>query len=504
MPSWPRYPTIYEINTWVWLGELSSKLGTSVNLGSVPAAEWDALAQYGFDAIWFMGVWERSPACIAISNANQTQVADFRGPLPDFRPEDNVGSAYSVRRYVVDAHLGGPAGLARARAEMANRGLRLLLDFVPNHVATDNLWAKNHPEYFIRKSQAEAQSDPSSCVVINQTPFACGKDPYFPPWADVLQLNAFSPGLRKAAIDILSVIASQCDGVRCDMAMLLLNDVFQRTWGDRAGPRPATEYWAEVIPQLKSAHPDFLFIAEAYWDLEWTLQQLGFDFCYDKRLYDRLEHDTAESVRLHLCAAPAYQDKLLRFLENHDEPRAASAFPGAKENAAAVVTSTLSGARMFHEGQFEGRKVRLPVFLARRPDEPVDANLQQFYRDLLQAIDQPVFRNGEWRLCERSGWPDNQSFQNIVAWRWSDEHDFYLIAVNLSDSPAQAQIALGLDQLGGKQWRLSDQLSGAIYDRDGDAMLSPGLYVDLPAWGYYFLRFAAAADSQTKATAPGA
>ena len=497
MSSWPRYPTLYEINTWVWLGELSATYGRRVALGSVPPTEWDAVAKLGFDAVWFMGVWERSPAGTAIANRNENLLADFRRALPDFRPEDNVGSPYCVRRYVVDPHLGGPEGLARAREQLAQRGLRLLLDLVPNHVAPDHPWASEHPEYFIQGSADDARADPSSYIVVGQTVFACGKDLFFPAWSDVLQLNAFSAGLRSAVGATLSDIATQCDGVRCDMAMLLLNTVFERTWGGRAGPKPATEYWADVIPAIKRAHPDFCFIAEAYWELEWQLQQEGFDFCYDKRLYDRLEHDEAESVRLHLCADPAYQEKLLRFLENHDEPRAAMAFSAARERAAAVVTSTLSGARMFHEGQLEGRKVRLPVFLARRPQEPVDTTLWEFYRGLLAGINSPVFREGEWHLCERTGWPDNASFRNIVAWSWGRDEDFDLVAVNLSDSAAQARIKIANDQLRGKPWRLIDALSGASFDRSGDEMLSPGLYVDLQPWSYHFLRFAAATDAKS-------
>ncbi len=290
-----------------------------------------------------MGVWERSPAGIAIANRNPGLLQDFRRALPDFRFEDNVGSPYCVRRYVVDEHLGGPAGLAAARRELAQRGMKLLLDFVPNHVAPDNPWVTEHPEYFIPGGAEDARSSPNSYIEVKGTFLACGRDPYFPAWPDVVQLNAFQTGLRQAVIDTVSDIANQCDGVRCDMAMLLLNDVFQRTWGGRAGQPPPTEYWQNVIPAVKRSHPDFLFIAEAYWDLEWELQQKGFDFCYDKRLYDRLEHESAESVRLHLCADAAYQQKLLRFLENHDEPRAATAFPGAKEKAAAVATSTLAG-----------------------------------------------------------------------------------------------------------------------------------------------------------------
>jgi len=501
MSGWPRYPTLYEINTWVWLGELSAGAGKPIHLGSVPATAWDSIAKLGFDAVWLMGVWERSPAGIAIANRNPNNLADFRRALPDFRPEDNVGSPYSVRQYVVDRHLGGNEGLARAREALADRGMRLVLDFVPNHVAPDHPWTGDHPEYFIAGSADESRNDPASYAVVGSKVFACGKDPYFPAWSDVLQLNAFDPELRGAVVATLRDIANRCDGVRCDMAMLLLNSVFERTWGTRAGARPATEYWKDVIPAIKRGHPDFLFIAEAYWDLEWELQQQGFDFCYDKRLYDRLEHDYAESVRLHLCADAAYQDHLLRFLENHDEPRAAAAFPPAKERAAAVVISTLAGARMFHEGQFEGRKVRLPVFLGRRPQEPAVEGLRNFYLDLLAAINRPVFREGEWRLCERTGWPDNPSFENLLAWSWARDGEIYLIVVNLSDRAAQGQVKLANDELRGKQWWLTDALSSAIYVRSGNEMLSQGLYVDLQPWGHHLLRFAAAAPAMRDAAA---
>jgi len=486
MSHWPRYPTLYEINTWVWLSELRAKYAKHIDLRSVPPAEWDSIAALGFDAVWLMGVWERSPAGIAISNQNQQNVDDFRRALPDFRSEDNVGSPYCVRRYVVDSHLGGPEGLAQARRELASRGLNLILDFVPNHVASDHPWVFDHPEYFVRGSAEDLQNDPASFLSVSGSIFACGRDPYFPAWQDVLQLNAFDEGLRHAAIGTLSSIARQCDGVRCDMAMLLLNSVFQRTWGGRVGSPPQTDYWRQVIPSLKAANPGFLFIAEAYWDLEWELQQQGFDFCYDKRLYDRLAHDSPQSVRLHLSADLSFQIKLLRFLENHDEARAAAAFPPERERAAALTTSTLPGARLFHEGQFAGRKVRLPVFLDRRPAEPVDNSLLAFYRTLLRAIDKPIFRDGEWSLCALHGWPDNQSFENIVAWSWHKDAGRCFIAVNLSDHPAQARIFVGWPDLSHGTWDLSDCFSGQHYEREGDELLRSGLYVDLPPWGFHF------------------
>jgi Alpha amylase, catalytic domain len=487
MPTWPRYPTIFEINTCVWLSSLSQKYGTSLNLERVPAREWDSLAEFGFDAVWLMGVWERSPAGIAIANRNSTLLDDFRRVLPHFRASDNVGSPYCVRRYVVDRQFGGPRGLEIARKELAKRNMRLLLDFVPNHVAPDHPWVTAHPEYFIRGNADDATKDPSSFLQLGDCIIACGRDPYFPAWPDVLQLNAYHPGLRAAVRDTVSDIAGQCDGVRCDMAMLLLNAIVERTWGGRAGQPPATEYWADLIPAIRAAHPDFLFIAEAYWDLEWELQQNGFDFCYDKRLYDRLVSGDAESVRLHLCADMRYQKKLIRFLENHDEPRAAATFSPQKERAAALTIATQPGARLFHDGQFEGRGVRLPVFLGRGAAEPVDDNLRIFYKKLLEAIKSPVFRNGQWSLCESTGWPDNPSFRNLVAWCWANEDDRYLIIVNLSSAAVQARVHPPWNDLREETWRLKDTLSGVFYDRSGSEMQTAGLYVELEPWSFHFL-----------------
>ena len=489
MKPWPKNPIIYEINTWVWLEELCDRLKFQVHLGNVPADEWDAIAALGVDAVWFMGVWERSPAGIRIAMENDGLRAEFLRVLPDLRAEDVVGSPYCVRRYIVDRHLGGREGLAFAREQLAKRGVRLVLDYVPNHVAPDHPWVFEHPEFFIQGNSEDLRQDAGSFLEIGETVFACGRDPYFPAWPDVLQLNAFHPGLCQAATATMSEIASQCDGMRCDMAMLFMNFIFERTWAQRSGARPDAEYWTELIQAVRREYPGVIFIAEAYWDLEWELQQQGFDFCYDKRLYDRLEHDGPESIRPHLSGDLAYQSKLVRFIENHDEPRAAATFSPERHRAAAVTVATLPGARLFHEGQFEGRKVRLPVFLARRPEETPNHELRDFYRKLLHAVNQPDLAAGEWSLCERSGWPDNQSHRNLLAWCWRQGEEHHLIVVNLADCSSQGLLKLPWDELAGRTWRLTDKLSEGSFERDGSQMLNPGLYVDLPAWHYHFLRF---------------
>ena len=251
MKAWVKHPLIYEINTWVWLRELGLKYRKSVDLATVPEQEWDAIAANGLDAVWFMGVWERSPAGIGVSMQNAGLIEDFRRALPDFSAGDNVGSPYCVRRYAVDEHLGGPQGLAAARSMLRERGLRLILDFVPNHVAPDHPWVRDHPEYFVQGNADVARKDPASFIEAYGKVFACGRDPYFPAWPDVLQLNAFQPGLRQAVIETVSNIAAQCDGIRCDMAMLMLNNIFERTWGDCAGVKPVNDYWTTVIPAIK-------------------------------------------------------------------------------------------------------------------------------------------------------------------------------------------------------------------------------------------------------------
>ena len=182
MKPWSKYPVVHEINTWVWLGELGRTCERPVTLATVPREEWERIAALGCDAVWLMGVWERSPAGIGISMRNPGLLGDFNRALPDFVAEDNVGSPYCVRRYVVDEHLGGPEALAAARKQLAGRGLRVVLDFVPNHVAPDHPWAAAHPEYFVQGNAEDLQRDPASFFAAGAKVLARGRDPYFPAW----------------------------------------------------------------------------------------------------------------------------------------------------------------------------------------------------------------------------------------------------------------------------------------------------------------------------------
>jgi glycosidase len=478
-----RYPSLYQINSRVWLTELSRKLGRTATLDDIPDAELDRIAEMGFDWVWFLSVWQTGLAAQAISRANPEWLREFAKTLPDLKDEDIAGSGFAIQNYTVHRDLGGVAALARLRQRLQERGLKLMLDFVPNHMAPDHPWIDEHLDYFVHGSESDlARSQRNYCRVQTKNGplvLAYGRDPYFDGWPDTLQLNYGNPELQQAMISELLVIAGQCDGVRCDMAMLILPEVFERTWGIRADI-----FWPKATERVRKAFPDFCFIAEVYWDLEWTLQQLGFDYTYDKRLYDRLSEGHARPVREHFHAGLDYQNKLARFVENHDEPRAAATFAPDVHEAAAVITFLSPGLRFFHQGQFQGRKKRISPHLVRSPDEPTDQNLKQFYDRLLAVLRHPVVRDGQWQLLECvPAWDGNWTWDCFVAFAWQGpggEH--LLVAVNYAPNQSQCYVRMPFTDLGNGQWRLEDMIGDATYDREGNDLQARGLYLDEPPW----------------------
>ncbi len=479
----PLYPSLYQVNTRVWLTELSQTLGRPATLDDIPDTELDRFSKMGFDWIWFLSVWQTGQAGQRISRSNPEWRREFQETLPDLREEDIAGSGFAITGYTVHDRLGGDAALARLRERLHARGLRLLLDFVPNHTAPDHPWVETHPDYYVRGTELDLARAPQNYTWVKRTGgdvlLAYGRDPYFAGWPDTLQLNYGNPATQDAMIAELVKIAGQCDGVRCDMAMLVLPDVFERTWAIRP-----QAFWPRATQRVREGTPEFCFMAEVYWDLEWTLQQQGFDYTYDKRLYDRLRDGHARPVREHFWAGLDYQNKLARFLENHDEPRAATAFPPGVHEAAAVITFLSPGLRFFHQGQFQGRRKRISTHLCRGPAEPVDQKVQQFYDRLLGVLRQPVVREGQWRWLECTpAWEGNWTSDCVLAFAWHGrDGERLLVTVNYAPNQSQCYVRLPFADLAGRQWRLQDQLQEVAYDRDGSDLQSRGLYVDAPPW----------------------
>lgn len=491
--STPRYPALFQVNTRVRLSELSAELDRPATLDDIPDVDLDKLAGDGFDMVWFLGVWQTGEAARQVSATNPEWLEEYHRVLPDFQAADVTGSCFAVCDYHVHADFGGDVALARLRERLATRGLRLILDFVPNHVAPDHRWVAEHPAFFIEGTEEKLAAEPHNYrrvgVGTQSRILAYGRDPYFAGWPDTLQLNYGNADLQEAMIGELKRIAQQCDGVRCDMAMLVLPDVFERTWGS-----PALPFWQRATEAVRAEVPGFLFLAEVYWDLEWALQQQGFDYTYDKRLYDRLVHGVARPVREHFYAGLDFQDHLARFLENHDEPRAAATFAPEAHRAAAVITFLSPGLRFFHQGQREGKRVRIPTHLGRGPAETPVESIGAFYDSLLACLRDPAYRHGQWRLLEtRSAWDGNGSNDAFILFAWTGHTETRrLVAVNYSRFASQCYVQLPWDDLAGRTWRLRDQLGNAVYDRDGCQLGVQGLYLDMPAWGYHAFEIAPA------------
>jgi glycosidase len=479
----PIYPALYQINTRVWLTELSRALGMRATLDDVPDAELDRLAEMGFDWVWFLSVWQTGPVAQAISRANPEWRHEFAETLPDLTDEDIAGSGFAIQSYTVHCDLGGAAALARLRQRLQKRGLKLLLDFVPNHMAPDHPWIDEHPDYFVHGSENDLAHSPQNyCRVQTRNGplvLAHGRDPYFDGWPDTLQLNYGNPDLQQAVTGELESIAEQCDGVRCDMAMLILPEVFERTWGIRTDP-----FWPKATEIVRRAHPHFCFMAEVYWDLEWTMQHQGFDYTYDKRLYDRLRDGHARPVREHFHAGLDYQNKLVRFLENHDEPRAAATFSPDVHAAASVITFLSPGLRFFHQGQIQGRKKRISPHLIRGPQEAIDQELERFYDRLLDVLRRPEVRQGNWQLLDcTAAWEGNWTWDCFLAFAWQGPGDErLLVTVNYAPNQSQCYVRLPFTDLGNWQWRFEDLMGDAVYKREGDDLQGHGLYLEELPW----------------------
>ena len=438
------HPHLYEINTWAWLEKLSARAGRLIKLADVADSEWEALAQLGFDAIWLMGVWRRSPASRRVALADPVNAPQYDRALPGWKAEDVVGSPYSVAEYVPDPRIGTWDELDGVREKLRVRGMALFLDFVGNHTALDHRWTREHPEFYVQGTPEDFAKDPAGFYRIETAKqplfLALGKDPYFPPWKDALQLNHFSLPMRAAQLATLRTIAEHCDGVRCDMAMLHLNDLFEKNWSRllKGASPPATEFWTEA----RSAVPDLILVAEAYWGTQRRLLDLGFSFAYDKGLYDAVRDVAMADVQARLKDDFGYQSHLARFLENHDEARCAEVFGSERLASVGTLMATLPGMRLYHQGELDGRKIHLPITLRMAADEPPDPYTAAFFAKILRITGEDVFHKGAWNLltvtAEGDAPPDG-----LIVYEWRSENSWKVVAVNLTGQSSQGRVHFG-------------------------------------------------------------
>lgn len=478
-------PKLYEINTRVWI----KKFGSNVTLSQIPKKYFLDLANRGINIIWLMGIWKTCPSTIEKYCFEPELIAAYNRSLKDWSKSDVIGSPYSIDEYTINPLIGSMDELADLKKYLNSIGIKLILDFVSNHFSADSVYVQSNPEIFLKADEEFFAGDSFTFFKLDSdrnNVYAHGRDPFFPAWTDTIQINYFSADARNFMTNILLKLCDICDGVRCDMAMLPLNNVFQNTWLGVLNKfnysKPKTEFWKDAISIAKKKNEDFIFLGEAYWDLEWNLQQLGFDFTYDKRLTEKLIVNDITGVKAHLCAEKIYQLKSARFLENHDEQRAIVKFGKQRSLAAATVLETVYGMKFYYDGQFVGKKNKLAIQLGRDVEEKTCTEVQDYYEKLLLITKEEVFRKGEWNLLvpATSGY-GNSSYENFFAWQWTLGNEQRIIVINYSYSSSQCRLKLDI-HADKKKITLIDLLTSEHYERSVDEIKHIGLYIDLKGY----------------------
>jgi glycosidase len=438
------------------------------------------LIDLGFDWLWLMGIWRPSEAGKAIAQKIE----------PDFE-----ASPYAIVDYQVNPDLGGEEALKDLVGRAHQLGLKIMADFVPNHMAPDSPLINSNPEFFIHHNPDLRDENPRDNFLHPSGRYlAYGRDPYFPGWSDTAQLDYVTPSLRTHQINELKRLATLVDGLRCDMAMLVLREQIKNQWfpkidWDTFNQHMPNEFWSEAISQVKQINPNFIFMAEVYWDKEPYLQQLGFDLTYDKKLYDLLEHASGNELVNYLQNVPnEYLSRSVHFLENHDEPRAAERF-GNRQKPSAILSYSVLGVPFVHQGQMEGFKEKLPVQRVKPlKQETKDEVLQKFYQQLLYIVKDPIFRNGEMlTLGMQSG---------VILVRRQYEGRTILVGADIFNAPSGGSPAISIPLMHLKyspdtKIRILDHWTGQtvelIKNENGNLLLLPAAIASWPETGGFLL-----------------
>ncbi|MFH1283733.1 MAG: alpha-amylase family glycosyl hydrolase [bacterium] len=445
---------IYEINTRAHLAK-KRKNGKVVysSYSSISLAELKEIKSLGFDTIWLMGVWEIGAKVKSISKNYG---------------DDYEGSPYAIYEYALNKDLGGFKHFMKVVRNARKVGLRIIVDFVPNHMSLDTPWLNSNPEYFVHFPLPEEDIERSEWDLLHKYPgfyptytdgypehgkrvrkrimVAYGRDPNFFPWIDTAQLDYTNPNLRIKMINVLKNLARIVDGVRCDTVMLVLRDQIKNQWNssipweyfNRLFPE---EFWLEAFREVKEVNKNFMFIAETYWDKEYYLQTLGFDYTYNKNLYDiisRVAHggncnELQSFIKYCECD---FLHKSLYFLENHDEERAFNVFGIEAQRAASMLINSLPGASLYHNGQLEGKSERMPVqrVIPTRQND-FNHNLIKFYNSGFEIFQRDCFRKGKIYVL-------NSCNCNIMSFIREYQDEVAFIAVNMTPNIQRCSIPI--------------------------------------------------------------
>ncbi|HRN25556.1 MAG TPA: alpha-amylase family glycosyl hydrolase [Ignavibacteriaceae bacterium] len=385
-------------NAFVWMHQLTAKYGKEIKrLDEIPDAELDTLARWNFNALWLIGIWERSPA--------SRKIKQMMG-----NPEA-ASSAYSLYDYVIANELGGDYAFENLKSRAWQRGIRLSSDMVPNHTGIYSKWVTEKPGYFIQNTvppypnykftgpnlsddnrvevriEDQYYSRTDAAVVFerldkftgDRTYIYHGNDGTNMPWNDTAQLDLMKAEVRESLIQTIMHVARKTPIIRFDAAMTLAKKHFQRLWFPIPGSGGAIpsraeyamtrsqfdsimpeEFWREVVDRINAEMPDTLLLAEAFWLMEgYFVRSLGMHRVYNSAFMHMFMKEENEKYKLLIKNTLTFNPEILKryvnFMSNPDEETAINQFgKGDKYFGVATMLITLPGLPMFAHGQVEG------------------------------------------------------------------------------------------------------------------------------------------------------
>jgi hypothetical protein len=396
--DWMPSTVMMAKSVYVWLHQLSVAYKRSIQtLDQVPDEELNTLARRGFNALWLIGVWERSAASRRIKQLTGNPEA--------------AASAYSLYGYSIADDLGGESSYQNLRDRAALRGIRLASDMVPNHMGIDSRWVIDHPDWFLSlpyspypaysfngpdlssdgrveiKVEDHYYDRTDAAVVFRRVDRWSGDTRYIYhgndgtsfPWNDTAQLNYLNPQVREAVIQTIIHVARQFPIIRFDAAMTLTKQHFQRLWFPQPGTGGAipsraehgmtkpdfdqampAEFWREVVDRIAVEVPGTLLLAEAFWLLEgYFVRTLGMHRVYNSAFMNMMRDEENANYRSVLKNTLEFDAEVLKryvnFMNNPDERTAVDQFgKGDKYFGICTLLATLPGLPMFGHGQLEG------------------------------------------------------------------------------------------------------------------------------------------------------
>ncbi|MBM4176052.1 MAG: hypothetical protein FJ213_07755 [Ignavibacteria bacterium] len=491
---------IYEVDIRELFNRFKSNINSIKTLNDIPDNFFIELKKIGVKYIWLIGMYEQSLTGKKLAFQLQELHGRYSECLSDWTEKDIASSPYAIKKYEIAKGFGGKKVFNTFRKKLRDKfDIGIILDFVPNHVALDNPIVGKNPGYFVKVNEPippeRVENYFKHTGIKGEIFLAHGKDPFFPAWKDTLQLDYRSKSVHKYMIKELLKISELCDGVRCDMSMLLLSEVFNVNWKDYPLPGDIVpsgkEFWYDAILSVRKVNPDFLFIAEVYWDKEKTMLDLGFDYVYDKKLYDCLTQYNCPRLREYIQHTFTFEKGRLVFLENHDEQRVTSILTRDKHYACAVLSYTLPSVKLLHEGQMEGRKIPHAIQLTRIQPEKIDVEIHQFYKKLFELAQNSAIRDGYFKaLIPLAAWERSPSYQNFIIYLYeNDKLEKDLVVVNFSGYQSQCRVKIESFDLIGNEFLIEDRMSDQKYQRSGDEMFYEGLFLELMPYQSQIFQF---------------